>query len=523
MWNKFLEAGFIKSIDLLMAKELGNAFSPAVQALLVHLSMAVRRGHLSIDPDENFRPLWELVERENQENSISEEMWEEMGKWIAEGIETLPELLIQSVSSENDPISLKPLVVYRTPEGKMKIYTQRSWLAESRFKILLKEFVGADRGPKISPEEIFSKIDDYQIPHLLPEQQNAILNAHGSLSIIAGGPGTGKTYTAGWMISILSDLLKEKLQRDPVIALAAPTGKAALHLENSVKRSAKNNLKITSGVTLHSLIAKRPLIADLIVIDEASMIDLESMNVLLREIPKGARLILMGDPDQLPPVGMGSIFVDMVQTLPHTHLKKCVRTDLKAIVDYANTIREGKYVAWENMYPLQDDQQLINYCVQHYRKCVTSDDFSKFKVLTPFSKGPFGTEQLNQKILQALGKVESIPVMITKNDYTLELFNGELGLWYPKKGVVQFPGRDGTGEREFPMTLIHSYQLGYCLTIHKSQGSEYPHVVVVSPEGSQIFGREALYTAVTRAKQTLEIFGSPEVLKQTIARSSRRS
>lgn len=158
-----------------------------------------------------------------------------------------------------------------------------------------------------------------------------------------------------------------------------------------------------------------------------------------------------------------------------------------------------------------------------YRHCVSADDFLKFKVLTPFTKGPFGTEQLNQKILKALGKVESIPVLITKNDYTLELFNGELGLWYPSKGIVQFPGRDGSGIREFPISLIHSYQLGYCLTIHKSQGSEYPHVVVVCPEGSQMFGREALYTAVTRAKQTLEIFGSPEVLKQTVARSSRRN
>lgn len=517
MWTKFIEAGFVKPIDLQLARQLATDTSSSLQAFLVHLSIAIRRGHLCIDPSAEIRSIWELVETEKDQLSITDDEWAVMESLVREGRQNLPETLIQR-PSEGFPLSLKPIVLQNS-----KVYTQRSWLAESQFRKNLNTFLSHAPICTITPAEIAQKMTQHDLDtKLLPEQKAAIISSCAPLSLIAGGPGTGKTYTAGWMISILSELLTEKLNRTPMIVLAAPTGKAALHLETSVQKTSGTSLQLCSGVTLHALLSRLPLQADLVVVDEASMIDLEWMNKLLKELPAGARLILMGDPYQLPPVGMGSIFVDMIQTMPHTLLQKCLRTDILTIVEYANSIKAGIHQTWDPSYPLKDDHQLISHCVERYKKCVTAEDFSGFKVLTPFTQGPFGTEQLNKKILHALEKPEFIPILVTKNDYDLELFNGELGLWITSRNVVQFPKRGGHGLREIPLALIGTYQLGYCLTIHKSQGSEYAHVVVVYPDGAQIFGREALYTAVTRAKQSLTLFAGPQVLQQAVSKSNRR-
>lgn len=517
MWDNFLKAGYVKPIDLQLAKHLAGDSCLATKAFLVHLSIAMRRGHVCIDSTASIRPIWELVEPEENASGISEELWKELEALVSEGHKRLPQHLIQDPSVALS-VTLQPLVCHNA-----RVYTQRTWLAESQFLKNLARVQSATPTCPITPSELENKIRELGLDKtLLPEQIAAIQNAHAPISLIAGGPGTGKTFTAGWMISILTNILEEKLGRTPVVALAAPTGKAALHLETCVRKAAGQSLKLSAGMTLHSLLSQLPLIADLVVVDESSMIDLEWMNKLLKELPSGTRLILMGDPHQLPPVGMGSIFVDMIQTMPHTHLHKCLRTDILAIIKYANEIKEGNYTPWEQLHELKDDSQLISHCVAHYKNCVSADDFSRFKVLTPFSKGRFGTEQLNQKILKALGSPQAIPILITKNDYDLELFNGELGLLIPARSIVQFPKRTGEGISEIPIALIGSHELGYCVTIHKSQGSEYAHVVIVYPEGAQIFGREALYTAVTRAKEQLELFSSPQVLQQTIATTNRR-
>jgi exodeoxyribonuclease V alpha subunit len=482
----------------------------------------MRRGHICIDPTSPIRPIWEVVDSHSSKSdeitSVEESDWEHLSTLITEGFSHIPQHLLQTPNNENF-LNLNPIVIKNG-----KVYSQRSWLAESQFQKNLSLFLerSTPSNTIITETEIECKISVYGLDKtLLPEQKNAILQAAAPLSLIAGGPGTGKTYTAGWMISILAELLKEKLGRTPIIALAAPTGKAALHLENSLQKVAEN-LKHITGVTLHSLLSKLPLQADLIVVDEASMIDLEWMNKLLKEIPRNSRLILIGDPHQLPPVGMGSIFVDMIEILPHTHLNKCLRTELRSIIDFASAVKNGDFTPWEKTYSIKDEKDIISRCVENYKNCVSMDDFMSFKVLTPFTKGNFGTEQLNYKIMNSLGKPETIPIMITKNDYALELFNGEQGLWIPSRGIAQFPKKGEQGIREIPMSLIGSYQPGYCLTIHKSQGSEYGHVIVLFPEGAQIFGREALYTAVTRAKQTLEIYADPNVLQQTVQRSNRR-
>ncbi len=517
MWNKFIESGCVKPIDLQLANELAPEAATSLQAALIHISIAIRQGHLCVSKQTPIRRVWELVEPQEQETLLSEEDWKGAAVLVQEGLCTLPEFLIQRPSA-SEPLNLKPLVLH----GEL-LYTQRSWIAETKFKYHLNSFLETIPAVEISSEELNDKITLHNLQNqLLLEQKSAILNAATLLSLITGGPGTGKTYTAGWMITILSEILREKLKRTPVIALAAPTGKAALQLGASVQRSVNSNSGCYTASTLHALLAKTPIAADIIVVDEASMIDLEWMNKLMKAMPAGARLILMGDPHQLPPVGMGSIFVDMIQTMPHTRLEKCLRTELQTIVDFSASIKAGVYQSWENTYDLTDHAAFIQHCTTHYKNCKTLDDFAQFKVLTPFTKGLYGTEQLNSKIRDALGYVEAVPLLITKNDYDLDLFNGEIGLLMTNKNVVQFPKRGDEGVREIPLSLINAYQLGYCLTIHKSQGSEYPHVVIAYPEGAQIFGREALYTAVTRAKQKLEIFSSQATLEQTVARSNRR-
>lgn len=367
-------------------------------------------------------------------------------------------------------------------EQEGRIYLRRNWECEERF---------LEHARRLKNSSPAITLPELSLPALEPEQKRAIIQAVSrSLSLICGGPGTGKTYTAVTLIQSTLPYLKA--------VVAAPTGKATANLRRALKG-------ICPVETLHSLLKNPFLSADLVLVDEASMIDAELMAKLFTAIKEGGRLVLIGDRDQLPPVETGHFFADLAHDGELvTPLGRSLRAELKEIIEWASAVKEGREIPAA---PLPDFKELCRAVFEE-----------QAIVLSPLRHGPFGVNWLNQKLhaehLKREGK--EIPIMITVNESALELFNGDIGILDCENECAYF------GERTFPAYLLPPYEYAYVLSVHKSQGSEYERVIVLLPEGSEVFGREMLYTAITRAKKRVTLFAAPGVLTQIIAKRASR-
>jgi exodeoxyribonuclease V alpha subunit len=338
-------------------------------------------------------------------------------------------------------------------------------------------------------------------------------------SIITGGPGTGKTYTAGYLMRFL--LQKSSLS----FVIAAPTGKACAQLKQSLEMACADiQLPHHRVLTLHSLLEpgkenRLPLIPeDLVIVDEASMIDIEFFIELFSRIKPDGRLILLGDPNQLPPVESGAIFPEIVDIFRKMGRLGQLETTLRAknseLISYAKELLEGRI-----SFPIQP---LENFSMDHVTK--------ETRLLTPVTKGPYGVSTLNKKMFERIESKE-IPIMITRNDYQQKLFNGETGtLYLPKRGEMntlrQVRGAFGTfyvdGEAKIiPAYELPPFDLAYAMSIHKSQGSAFDHPILLLPKGSSKFGKELLYTALTRSKMGIDVFGDLEEIQQLLKSSNR--
>ncbi len=363
-------------------------------------------------------------------------------------------------------------------EERGRIYLRRNWECEQRFIHHYHRLKG--QTPAISLPEF--TLD----PSLESEQKLAIHNgAKRSLSLICGGPGTGKTFTAANLIRNVLPYL------NPVVA--APTGKAAANL----RRALDGLCPVT---TLHSLLKRGHLEADLVLVDESSMIDAELMATLFASIKEGARLILIGDRDQLPPVETGHFFADLAEDRELvTELGRCLRAELSEIVEMAQAVKAGKAVPIE---PLPDFRAIAE-AVFERKACI----------LTPLRHV---VRYLNSKLLKEDQKRGGtrFPIMICVNDRAIDLYNGDVG---ELEGEFAY-----FGEKKVPAYLLPRYEYAYVISVHKSQGSEYDEVVVLLPEGSEAFGREMLYTAITRAKKRVTIHSKEEIVTQILNRQDHR-
>jgi exodeoxyribonuclease V alpha subunit len=448
------------------------------KALIAALILSTRSGDLSLLIEENA--LKKLFRRVEIPLTLLEE--KELISQILKGAKTLVHPFIVK---KGDSFILK-----RYEDKKHKIFEALNTLEP--------------------PDELYS-IDETSLKGLLPLQIEAIKKASkGPLTLILGGPGTGKTFTAGFLVKTLLKLSNNKLK----VALAAPTGKAAINLEKSFG----GDLKAT---TLHSLLnykgkEPKPLESDILVIDESSMIDLSLMEALLSSLKPKSRLILLGDPHQLPPVEVGRIFPEMIAFCEESviRLEECMRTDIKEILDLAHLVKEGLPIDLffkEKRHSVFFEKELkfetcLNKCLGWLEIKGKEEAFLHLKkstLLSPLRKGPFGFERLNEAIflsLKRLKKSVPVPIMIVRNDKRLNLFNGQMGVLF-EEGSALFE------ERLIEKSSLPPYEVAFCLSVHKSQGSEFEEVTLLLPDGSEVFGKELLYTGITRAKNRLNLIG----------------
>jgi exodeoxyribonuclease V alpha subunit len=413
------------------------------------------------------------------------------------------------------------------------------------------------------------------------------------LSVITGGPGTGKTRTIVGLLTVFKEL-------NPAlkVLLCAPTGKAAARMVSSIQKAVEESMNGSvvdlnlpnKATTIHRLLGWNPsrgsftyselnrIDADLIVLDEASMVDLVLFSRLLRALPDHGRIILLGDKDQLASVEAGSVFGDITRIALGVNKQSvglCSVSDLvtklnhswrfssdSALGKLAASINQGDYQASVEL--LRSDQagvvitsnnelfELYQQVSEHYAGICSllealrenSDSqqirhvgekalnqLADLQILTAHRSGKSGSLQLNQHIdnqFVSNSKDESEwyigrPVIIIENDYDNSLFNGDVGITIEIDGErwVYF-GFDESLQRNrlFRPSQLTRLESAWALTVHKSQGSEYAHVLLVLPEyTSPVLSRELVYTAVTRAKESVKIYSSLPIWKHSIQHS----
>jgi len=495
------------------------------------------------------------------------------------------------------PGEFRPLIL----DAHWRLYLHRYWHYEQSLAWKIRSWAGE----QTDAQDLAAL--DRRVQALFPPGPGDSVNWQGvaakaaarrKFCVISGGPGTGKTHTLVLILALLLELERDRKLR---IAVAAPTGKAAARIQDSIQKI-RETLPCAGAVkaqmperatTIHRLLgylpdsarfrhdAEHPLPYDVVAVDEASMVDLALMAKLFDAIAPAARVILLGDKDQLASVEAGAVLGDIcsadggarrsVRAADHTEtaLTDCVvqlqrnyrfgeqssiyrvssainagdpeqvlrilgdcrstATDLAAAAlprraefktALRNRVTAGFSAFLKAAHPLQALAAL-----------------AQFRILCALRTGPFGVAGLNQLTEEILAEEGLIkpqgpwysrrPIMITRNDYNLKLFNGDIGLILPdgESGEPRafFAGPDNAARKFLPLRLPE-HETAYALTVHKSQGSEFDRVLMVLPDrDSPVLSRELLYTGITRARMGVELWYEEDVLCAAIARRVRRT
>lgn len=382
-------------------------------------------------------------------------------------------------------------------------------------------------------------IDDGPVPAGIEyneAQLEAIKTAvESKIMVLTGGPGTGKTTAT---IGIISALERCGCR----ILLAAPTGRAAKRLAETTGREAKTIHRLLESKPPNSYMrnAEYPLEGDVLIVDECSMIDIVLMNSLLAAVPKTMSLILIGDVDQLPSVGAGNVLNDIISSgiVPVVRLEHVFRQARNSrIITNAHRINRGKFIEIDNskqsdfFFAAADSPEsalalIVDFCSKRLPRYYGADPMTDIQVLTPMQKGTIGAANINQVLQQTLNpggpylKRAGVEfrlrdkVMQIKNDYEKEVFNGDIGT------ITRVSIEDGELGVNFDGRVVvyaggelDELSLAYATTIHKSQGSEYPIVVMPFMMTHYVMlQRNLLYTGVTRAKKALVLVGEKRAL-----------
>jgi len=424
--------------------------------------------------------------------------------------------------------------------------------AEERIaRQLLRLAEAKEPDPKIDPEKAIPWVEEKTGRKLSPSQHEALRIALKSRAVvITGGPGVGKSTL---IQSLLKILTAKKLQ----CLLAAPTGRAAQRLAEATGLEAS---------TLHRLLefqparggfqrnASNPLEGDVVVVDEVSMVDVPLMSRLLDALPRKARLILVGDADQLPSVGPGLVLGDIIRSgmIPVVHLREIFRqAGDSRIISGAHSINRGEipdiieapkdsdFIFIDREDPEECASTLVSLVRDRLPKHLGVDPVDGIQILSPMHRGSLGIRELNTRLqaslnprsehrdeYQAFGNLFRVgdKVIQTSNNYDKEVFNGDIGrirsMEREEKSLVV---RFGKREVIYEFGELDELELAYAITIHKSQGSEFPVVVIpLAMQQYLLLQRNLLYTGVTRGKRMVVLVGQKKALGMAVRNESTR-
>ncbi|HYZ67266.1 MAG TPA: exodeoxyribonuclease V subunit alpha [Mycobacterium sp.] len=536
----FTDAEVIESSDVHVAQrvtELAEEPDETVALAVALVVRALRNGSVCLD----LRSI-------EQQVGIDGLPWPSADDWLA--------------AVRASPLAQMPPVL-RIDEDLL--YLDRYWLEEQQVCDDIKAMV-ATKPAEISPD----------IDRLFPagfEEQRAAAEVALSqgLTVLTGGPGTGKTTTVARLLALLAGGSRMR------IALAAPTGKAAARLQEAVQlevgKLAPADREALAGLhatTLHRLLGSRPdtsarfrhnrgnrLPHDVIVVDETSMVSLTMMARLLEAVRPETRLVLVGDPDQLASVEAGAVLADLVDGLGEAKIAalKTSHRFGKSIGALATAIRVGDADRAVAMLRAGDDhiewidaedprEKLRNVLVPHAvalrTAAILGDEraaltvLDEHRLLCAHRRGPFGVTHWNRQVERWLTEEtgEPIwtswyagrPVLVTANDYGLGLYNGDTGVTVVRDDALRAVIGTAGETLRFATSRLADVETMHAMTIHKSQGSQADEVTVLLPqEDSRLLTRELFYTAVTRAKERVRVVGSETALRVAIERRAVRA
>ncbi len=545
----------------------------------------------------------------------------------ADGSVRCPELASWRQTLSESPVvgqpgEWKPLILTGT-----RLYLYRYWEYENKLATILKQRMEA-KLPAFDENLLRESLDRLFPPPFSDNETNgrqgfdiltnwqkvaAFTAFVKSFSVISGGPGTGKTFTVAKILALLIEQNGGKPLR---IALTAPTGKAAARVQEAIQE-AKSVLPCTEAVksalpvaasTIHRFLGSVPhaphpryhednlLPVDVVVVDECSMIDLALLSRLVQAIPDSARLILLGDKDQLASVEAGAVFGDICHTrrhpfyspafaetcrcmtgesipvrLPgrvappaadcHVELLRNYRFHAEsAIAGASRAVNKGDGLEalsilktasagdarWQSLpSPEALHKSLESILTETFAGYLATTDprdvfgrFNLLRILCVLRDGPYGVGHVNDLIEEILHRQKIVhrdtpwyfgrPVMITRNDYTARLYNGDIGIVLPdpegqNEPRVFFPTPEGTFRKILPSRL-GSYETVFAMTVHKSQGSEFDRILCLLPDrDAPLLTRELIYTALTRARKDVAIWGREDVFLKAVSRRIERS
>ena len=579
--DRFRSDGWLRDIDVQLVASLLRVFadgaSPPGEIIQLVLALAVNAtadGHVCLDLNPPDWPQLAYFRPRHDSTRFLE---------APSPLEQLPtpretsKLLLSCPSLVGDGSGPQPFVFERN-----RLYLRRFWNYENLVARKLLQM--ANSVLCIADPDLLGSIDSFaplpSLPggktlHLAPAQVQAVrLGLQRQLAIVTGGPGTGKTTVAAILLHALARLNQGPALR---VRLAAPTGKAAARLEESVRRGIGGNvasLNLESASTIDRLLGYRPhspyffhnrenpLPADVVLVDEASMVDLPKMAKLLDALGNHTRLVLLGDKNQLASVDPGSVMAEICDSKA---LESCVveLTESKRFADDSSVKRLSVAInemrandAWcaahsdsgdnnnaisvrnsANFDPKNPPAAFRDEIRRRYGPYVLSktpqDAFaalSRFRVLCALRQGPTGSASVNAAIENILFPSRNAEhydhraILVTQNDYEINLFNGDVGVLLPDPGrngdlAAFFEGRP----HSVPCRLLPEHETAFAMTVHKSQGSGFAHAMVLLPDrDSVILTRELVYTAITRTESGIDLWCGENAFKAAVSRQTER-
>ncbi len=490
---------------------------------------------------------------------------------LIEYVKTL--LNVNEATIENGIINLKvnDEIVVENRDGEEWIYLYSFYNAENQIARNILELDKYRNVKKVSNIEKELNLVEKRTDIILSEKQKEAIRAinDNNVTIITGGPGTGKT-------TIIKSIIEIYKQKKYKIVLCAPTGRAAKRMTETTGEEAStlHRLLEIGKVDEESLFKKdneyqgAPIDGDIIIVDEVSMVDMFIMSYLLDCIYKGTKLILVGDCDQLPSVGPGSVLKDLIasERIVTVHLDKIFRQAAKSkIIVNAHRVNNGKKFISKEDPEMEEDskqdfffikennqekvlEQVLSLCNGRLKKFGDYDFFESIQVLSPTKKGLLGTKEMNKALQEELnphreGEAEknSMGAIFRIGDRIMQIKNNYDMYWEKKnEGEVEvgngvFNGETGTilniNEKEknicvkfdddkyvwYEFNDLEQIEHSYCITIHKAQGSEFDVVIMIVPQAApMLLTRNLLYTGLTRAKKLLIVIGNERVIDYMI-------